>query len=273
MSFSLYTPKGMTAAELASALATALAGLPSGGGGGLTVQEMANALATAPQSAPAAGSLTALTAQQASRQLTSNATGLSLTTNVNGTSYTSFEPALCNTLIVENDTGVDLEYRLGGSTGVVFTLKSGKHQTFATPSNASTVQFRRADQSTTPVTLKGIALFGGHAAPTASMPSDSAGASSGGSIDPVFGPDMFGTITTGGTSQQLLPASGTPRTVSVVNNGMSGQLTMLVGTGDASDTNGVLIHPINNRTVRTAERIAIWGSTTGQSYSYSVSTS
>lgn len=87
--------------------------------------------------------------------------------------------------------------------------------------------------------------------------------------EPSFGPDTAGTITTGGTAQQVLAAAGSPRDV-LLTNDSTGDLRVWVGTGNPSATAGRLLYPGGSFTTRTAERVAIWGATTGQQFTYSV---
>ena len=84
-----------------------------------------------------------------------------------------------------------------------------------------------------------------------------------------YGPDTFGTITTGGTSQQVLASSASPRDVRITNSGTQ-DLMVAVGATPTS-TNGQPIYPGGQFTTRTDQAINVWGSTTGQTFVYSVS--
>ena len=86
---------------------------------------------------------------------------------------------------------------------------------------------------------------------------------------PVYGPDTAGTITAGGTAQEVLAAAGSPRDV-LLTNDSTGDLRVWVGTGNPSATAGRLLYPGGSFTTRTVERLAIWGATTGQAFTYSI---
>src|ERR1019366_4485177 len=80
---------------------------------------------------------------------------LSLQSNATGTTYNVFSSQACKQATLINDTGFDLELQLG-ATGTTFILWANSSLTIPGITNASTVGYRRKDQSNTQVTLAGF---------------------------------------------------------------------------------------------------------------------
>ncbi|WP_397382964.1 hypothetical protein [Prosthecobacter sp.] len=71
--------------------------------------------------------------------------------DADGTQWTALGDVKCNSLTVVNNTGTELEFKIGSDAGVL-RLKDGQGYQFSVL-NASELKFRRVDQSNTQVTL------------------------------------------------------------------------------------------------------------------------
>lgn len=77
---------------------------------------------------------------------------VSVQTNADGTTFTAFASRIAKRLVIANNTGTDIEFRQGGS-GVSITIPNGTNFELYGFDNISNIQVRRADTSTTQVTV------------------------------------------------------------------------------------------------------------------------
>jgi len=74
-----------------------------------------------------------------------------------GTGWAAFPSTTCDTLDIVNNTGTDIEYRRGGG-GSSIVIPDGSARAVTAITNASEIEVRRVDQSTTQVTLTAEAI-------------------------------------------------------------------------------------------------------------------
>lgn len=86
-----------------------------------------------------------------------NATIMTAATAGSGTGWTAFSSQACSVLDISNVTGADIEYRRN-ATGSAMRIPDGGSRMVVGITNASQIEVRRVDLSTTPVTVTAEAL-------------------------------------------------------------------------------------------------------------------
>lgn len=86
-----------------------------------------------------------------------SATIITVQSASSGTGWAAFPSTTCDTLDIVNNTGTDIEYRRGGA-GYSITIPDGSARAVTALTNASEIEVRRVDQSTTQVTLTAEAI-------------------------------------------------------------------------------------------------------------------